>query len=241
MSWNYTHVFPEFFSAYKWMIPRIQVQGGGNICAMTVLIAAEWQPGHKQYCGNSQLASFASEAWIFRSSFILRLLTFVAPGRLLELTPGISMQLIKFSRVTFCWCSMMTCSMHWLEFIISRQATWSLGHPSLICAFALDSTKNSSRLVLKRIFNRFNRSLGNRLSLRNKKSSGQIYKKKLLNKTVLSWDHGKIKSSAGGMQGHQIRRLLTLCNSFYLTNLSQYRGGSGFLPGRHSRSLNNNK
>jgi hypothetical protein len=38
------------------MVPRIQVQGGGNICAMTVLIAAEWQPGHRQYCGNIHLS-----------------------------------------------------------------------------------------------------------------------------------------------------------------------------------------
>jgi len=49
--------------------------------------------------------------------------------------------------------------MHWLEFMISKHATWFLGHPSLICALTTMNAKHVRRLVLKRMVGRYNSSL----------------------------------------------------------------------------------
>lgn len=105
-------------------LPTLYAHGGGNISAIAAFMGAEWQPGHRQYYISAVISPNFFTTWNFLP---LLKLTLVAPGNVVTV-PSYSTHLINASLVTGACFSRTSCSMHWLEFITSKQAYSPFGH-----------------------------------------------------------------------------------------------------------------
>jgi hypothetical protein len=103
---------------------NLYAHGGGNISAIAAFMGAEWQPGHRQYYISAVISPYFFAHWSF---LLLPKLTLVAPGNVVTV-PSYSTHLINASLVTGACFSRTSCSMHWLEFITSKQAYSAFGH-----------------------------------------------------------------------------------------------------------------
>lgn len=99
-----------------------------------------WQPVHRQNCVQSMSIL---EPWPYTASRISSL-TFSAPGRSLAV-PSCSTHLAKFAFVNGGRPSRTTFAMHWLELIISKQASSPQGHLSTTAWALMTAVRANNR------------------------------------------------------------------------------------------------